>query len=70
MPSLRRRADCGIRDADYTLPMRRFCLVCLIALCAGFEPLPDEREVLDFLVGVAQDWIAVNAASRGLPPLA
>jgi hypothetical protein len=33
------------------------------------EPLPDEREVLDFLVGVAQDWIAVNAASRGLPTL-
>ena len=33
------------------------------------EPLPDEREVLDFLIGVAQDWIAVNAASRGLPTL-
>lgn len=30
---------------------------------------PDEREVLDFLVGVAEDWIAVNAPARGLPGL-
>lgn len=30
---------------------------------------PDAGDVLDFLVGVAEDWIAVNAAARGLPSL-
>ena len=30
---------------------------------------PDAGDVLDYYIGVAEDWVAVNAASRGLPPL-
>lgn len=36
----RHRADCRIRGADYTLPMRRLCFALLIALCGCVQPLP------------------------------
>ena len=32
-------------------------------------PPEEKKDVLDFLIGVAQDWIAVNARARGLPGL-
>ncbi len=31
---------------------------------------PQSGDVVDHLIGVAEDWAAVNAAARGLPPLA
>ncbi len=30
---------------------------------------PDAGDVLDYYIGVAEAWVAVNAASRSLPPL-
>ena len=32
-------------------------------------PPEEKKDVLDFLIGLAQDWIAVNARARGLPAL-